>query len=215
MIVDEDGFNKEMKKQKEKAREAYLKKEGSAWEKDLFTGENKFFTTEFTGYNEFETKALVKFIIQNGELVDNAQMDDEITIVLDKTPFYAESGGQIGDAGIIISNNFEMIVTDCKKTSDGKYLHIGKIKSGVVQLDDEVTAKIDILKRKSTARNHTTTHILHKEECFGRPCKPSRFFCCPDRLRFDFTHSSQLTDEQIEQVEQQITRLYWQTILFL
>lgn len=209
MIVDEDGFNKEMKKQKEKAREAYLKKEGSAWEKDLFTGENKFFTTEFTGYNEFETKALVKFIIQNGELVDNAQMDDEITIVLDKTPFYAESGGQIGDAGIIISNNFEMIVTDCKKTSDGKYLHIGKIKSGVVQLDDEVTAKIDILKRKSTARNHTTTHILHKalKNVLGDHVSQAGSFVAPDRLRFDFTHFSQLTDEQIEQVEQQVNEI--------
>ena len=74
-------------------------------------------------------------------------MDDEITIVLDKTPFYAESGGQIGDAGIIISNNFEMIVTDCKKTSDGKYLH-RKIKLALCSLDDEVTAKIDILKKK-------------------------------------------------------------------
>ncbi len=209
MNVDEDGFNEEMKKQKEKAREAYLKKEGSAWEKDLFTGENKLFTTEFTGYNDLETTALVKFIINNGELVDNAQMDEEITIVLDKTPFYAESGGQIGDTGVIVSKNFEMSVDDCKVTSDGKYLHIGKVKSGMVQLGEEVTAKIDIVKRKSTARNHTSTHILQKalKNVVGEHVNQAGSFVAPERLRFDFTHFSQLTQEQIEQVEQQVNEI--------
>lgn len=209
MIIDENGFHEEMKKQKEKAREAHFKKEGSAWEKDLFTGEHKLFTTEFTGYTEYETESVVKFIVQNGKLTQNAQIDEEVTLVLDKTPFYAESGGQIGDTGVITGSNFEMIVTDCKKTSDGKYLHIGKIQSGMVQLEDRVIAKVDIAKRKCTARNHTTTHILHQalKNVLGDHVQQSGSLVEPDRLRFDFTHFSALTEEQIEAVECQVNEV--------
>lgn len=205
MKIDENGFHEEMRRQKKKAREAHFKKEGSAWEKDLFTGDNKSFTTEFTGYGKYQTKSIVKFIIHDGELVENAQIDDEVAIVLDKTPFYAESGGQVGDTGVISGSNFKMTVTNCKKTSDGKYLHIGKIESGMVQLDDEVEAKIDIERRKSTARNHTTTHILQRalRNVLGDHVNQSGSLVAPDRLRFDFTHFSALTDEQIEAVERE------------
>ena len=206
MKIDEAGFHEEMKKQKEKAREAHFKKEGSAWEKDLFTGENKLFTTEFTGYNEYETESVVKFIILDGKLAENAQMGDEVAIVLEKTPFYAESGGQVGDTGVITGSNFKMTVADCKKTSDGKYLHIGKIDSGMVQLQDRVLAKVDITKRKCTARNHTTTHILHKalRNVLGDHVQQSGSLVTPDRLRFDFTHFSALTEDQIEAVETEV-----------
>ncbi|NLX76598.1 MAG: alanine--tRNA ligase [Clostridiaceae bacterium] len=206
MKIDEAGFHEEMKKQKEKAREAHFRKEGSAWEKDLFTGENKYFTTEFTGYTEYETEAVVKFIVLDGKLVDNAQMGDEAAIVLDRTPFYAESGGQVGDTGVITGENFKMTVTDCKKTSDGKYLHVGKIESGMVQLQDRVIAKIDLPRRKSTARNHTTTHMLHKalRNVLGDHVQQAGSLVAPDRLRFDFTHFSALTKEQIEAVEQEV-----------
>ena len=205
MNIDEEGFHEEMKKQKEKAREAHLRKEGSAWEKDLFTGEHKLFTTEFTGYNEYVTESVVKFIVQDNKLVENAQMDDEVAVVLDRTPFYAESGGQIGDTGVITGDNFKMVVADCKKTSDGKFLHVGRIESGMVQLGDRVIAKIDIEKRKCTARNHTTTHILHRalKNVLGDHVQQAGSLVTPDRLRFDFTHFSPLTDDQIEAVEQE------------
>jgi|LSQX01.1.fsa_nt_gb alanyl-tRNA synthetase len=207
--VDEDGFVTEMERQKEKAREAHFKKEGSAWEKDLFTGEHKLFTTQFTGYEEYETVGVVKFIVQDGKLAQSAQMDDEVALVLDKTPFYAESGGQTGDTGKITGKNFTMLVSDCRKTVDGKILHVGKIESGMVQIGDTVTAGIDIEKRKSTARNHTVTHILHKalKNVLGDHVNQSGSFVSPERLRFDFTHFSALTDEHLQAVEQQINEV--------
>lgn len=207
--IDEDGFMAEMKKQKEKAREAHLRKEGSAWEKDFFTGEHKLFTTLFTGYSEYETEAVVKFIIRDGNLVENASMDEEAAIVLDKTPFYAESGGQVGDTGVITGKNFTMKVTGCRKTADGKILHFGVIESGMVQVGDAVSAKIDIALRKSTARNHTATHILHRalKNVLGDHVNQAGSLVTPDRLRFDFTHFSPLTAEQIEAVEQQVNEV--------
>jgi alanyl-tRNA synthetase len=206
MEIDEEGFMAVMKKQKEKARDAHFKKDTSAWEKDIFTGENKLITTEFTGYGDYESISKVQFIILNGNLVGNASVDDEVMLVLDKTPFYAESGGQIGDSGKITGDNFEMTVQDCQKTPDGKYLHIGKIDSGMVQVNDTVTAKINIQKRKRTARNHTVTHILHKalKNVLGDHVNQAGSMVSDERLRFDFTHFSALSDEQIEAVEEQV-----------
>ena len=209
MQIDEDGFMAEMKQQKAKAREAHLKKEGSAWEKDLFTGEHKLFTTEFTGYEDVQASAVVRFIVFDGRLSESAQMDDEIALVLDKTPFYAESGGQVGDTGTITGKNFTMQVTDCKKTADGKILHLGKLDAGMVQVGETVKAAIDVQKRKNTARNHTATHILQKalKNVLGDHIHQSGSFVSPDRLRFDFTHFSALTPEQIEAVEQQVNEV--------
>lgn len=209
MEIDEKGFQAEMKMQKEKARDAHFKKDNSAWEKDVFTGENKLITTEFTGYSDYESISKVQFIILDGKLVDTASMDDEAVLVLDKTPFYAESGGQIGDSGKITGDNFEMTVQDCRKTPDGKYLHIGRIDSGMVQVNDKVTAKIDIQKRKSTARNHTTTHILHKalKSVLGDHVNQAGSMVSNERLRFDFTHFTALSSEQIESVEKQVNEI--------
>ncbi len=204
--VDEKGFLAEMKKQKEKAREAHLKKEGSAWEKDLFTGEHKSFKTKFTGYIDTKAEAVVHFIIRNGELVSNAVADDEVAIVPDITPIYAESGGQIGDSGMITGENFTMRVFDCKKTADGKYLHIGKIESGMVQVNEKVSIEIDISKRKNIARNHTATHILHKalKEVLGEHVNQSGSLVTAERLRFDFTHFSPVSTEQLETIEKKV-----------
>ena len=204
--IDEEGFHNEMRIQKEKAREAHKSKEGSAWEKDLFANTDKTLTTRFIGYEETTGEGIVQFIILNNELSENAQQDDEVTIVLDTTPFYAESGGQVGDTGVIHNNNFKMEVYDCKKTSDGKFLHIGKIVSGSVQVGDKVTASIDVDKRKATARNHTATHLLHKalKNVLGDHVNQAGSLVTPDRLRFDFTHFSAMTQEQIEAVENEV-----------
>jgi len=206
LTIDEEGFHNEMRIQKEKAREAHKSREGSAWEKDLFANTDKNVKTEFVGYTKYTEDGTVLFIIMNNELTDSAQQDDEVTIVLDKTPFYAESGGQAGDTGTIYNQNFRMSVRDCKKTADGKQLHIGRVIEGAVQVGDKVTASIDAVKRKATARNHTTTHLLHKalKNVLGDHVNQAGSFVNHERLRFDFTHFSAMTREQIEAVENEV-----------
>lgn len=206
LSIDEDGFHSEMKKQKEKAREAHKSREGSAWEKGLFAGADNNVTTKFEGYTKNTTESTVLYIILDNELRDAAQQDDEVTLVLDVTPFYAESGGQVGDTGYITNDNFKMQVNDCRKTSDGKYLHIGKVVSGSVQTGDKVTATIDIERRKATARNHTVTHLLHKalRNVLGDHVHQAGSLVTPERLRFDFTHFSAMTPEQLDAVESEV-----------
>lgn len=206
LTVDEVGFEHEMKAQKNKAREAHRSRENSAWEKDLFANTDKSITTEFTGYTQYACESTVRFIISGDELVDAAQQDDEAVLVLDRTPFYAESGGQTGDTGTIFNSGFKMEVTDCQKTSDGKYLHMGKVVSGSVRTGDRVTAEIDAEKRKAAARNHTVTHLLQRalKDVVGEHVNQAGSLVTPERLRFDFTHFSAVTPEQLEAVENEV-----------
>lgn len=206
LTLDEEGFHNEMKAQKNKAREAHKSREGSAWEKDLFANTDKSVTTRFLGYTQYSCEGTVQYIVLNDELSDSAQQDDEVTVVLDTTTFYAESGGQVGDTGTLSNENFTMEVTGCRKTADGKYLHIGKVIRGGVQVGDKVTASIDIEKRKATARNHTTTHLLHQalKNVLGEHVNQAGSMVTPERLRFDFTHFSAITPEQLEAIENEV-----------
>ncbi|NLU53075.1 MAG: alanine--tRNA ligase [Clostridiaceae bacterium] len=206
LTLDEEGFHREMKAQKEKAREAHKSKEGSAWEKDLFANTDKQVKTQFVGYTQHTCDATVLYIVTDNELRDNAQQDDETALVLDVTPFYAESGGQIGDTGIISNDSFKMQVNDCRKTEDGKYLHFGKVLSGSVQPGDKVVAAIDTQKRKATERNHTITHLLHRalKNVLGEHVNQAGSLVTPERLRFDFTHFSPVLPEQLEAIEDEV-----------
>ncbi len=206
LTLDEEGFHKEMKAQKNKAREAHKSKEGSAWEKDLFANTDKSVTTRFLGYSQYSCEGTVQYIVVEDELSDSAQQDDEVTIVLDTTTFYAESGGQAGDTGTLSNENFLMEVTGCRKTADGKYLHIGKVLHGGVQVGDKVFTTIDIEKRKATARNHTATHLLHQalKNTLGDHVNQAGSMVTPERLRFDFTHFSAITPEQLEAIENEV-----------
>jgi alanyl-tRNA synthetase len=206
IAIDEEGFQKEMAKQKAKAREAFKSREGSAWEKDLFAGTENNVPTEFVGYEEYECEAKILYIIKDNTLVESAQQDDQVTLILDRTPFYAESGGQVGDTGIISSDSFKMEVTSCHKTSDDKYLHIGKVISGSAMVGDRIMASIDAEKRLATARNHTATHLLHKalRKVLGDHVNQAGSLVTPERLRFDFTHFSSIEPEQLEMIENQV-----------
>lgn len=206
LTLDEEGFHNEMKAQKNKAREARKSKEGSAWEKDLFANTDKSVTTRFLGYTQYSCEGTVQYIVLDDELSESAQQDDEITVVLDATTFYAESGGQVGDTGTLSNANFAMEVTGCRKTADGKYLHTGKVVRGSVQVGDKVTAAIDIEKRKATARNHTATHLLHQalKHVLGDHVNQAGSLVTPERLRFDFTHFSAITPEQLEAIENEV-----------
>ncbi len=204
--IDEEGFRAEMGEQKKKAREALKSKEASAWGQDMAAGLDKSLKTEFTGYESYETQAAILYVILEGIQVDTAQQGDEVTVILDRTPFYAESGGQVADTGYIRSGNGVMKVGDCRKTAEGLYLHMGTVEEGIIEKGAAVTAAIDKDRRMATARNHTTTHLLQKalRNVLGEHVTQAGSLVGPDRLRFDFHHFSPMTKEELKKVEREV-----------
>jgi len=202
MTVDQEGFAQLMQEQKERARAARAALGDLAWAStDL--GLDKSISTEFTGYTSFKEEGVkVIAIAVEGELRATAYAGEEVTVVLDKTPFYAESGGQVADHGIISANGLRIEITNVQKTGDGKYLHVGEILEGELNADAVVTAEIDVERRKATMRAHSTTHLLQKalREVLGTHVEQAGSLVEPDHLRFDFTHFSAITAEELEKV---------------
>ncbi len=207
LTVDESGFKVEMESQKTKAREALLRNKGNAaWGDSLYSSLDRSIRTEFSGYSENECSATVLFIVRDNELVENAQEGDEVTVILDRTVFYAESGGQVGDTGVIETKEGKISVRDCKKTADGKYLHIGLVEKGIIEKGSAARVIIDTGRRMAIARNHTTTHLLQKalRNVLGSHVSQAGSLVEPDRLRFDFTHFSAMSEEEIKRVEKEV-----------
>lgn len=200
--VDEEGFNKEMEAQRKRARDA---RKDDAWGSlgDIYTAIlDEQGAPEFTGYVDDITTATVKALVVEGERVESAEAGTEVNIVLDKTPFYGEMGGQVGDTGTITADGLEVEVTDTTKP-EGLTVHKAVVKNGTVVVGQEVTAAIDALRRARIARNHTATHILQKAltMVLGDHVKQAGSLVAPDRLRFDFTHFGQMHHDQIVEVE--------------
>lgn len=212
--IDEEGFVNKMNEQKNKAREAFKQKAGSAWDDDIYSKLFKNAQTEFVGYDMYETQSVVQYIVINDELSNTAQEGDYVVIVLDRTPFYAESGGQAGDSGVLESQNAVVEIEDCKKTPDGKFLHIGFVRTGMIETGSKVSAKIDIEKRKAAARNHTATHLLQKalKNILGSHVSQAGSLVDSEKLRFDFSHFSGLTVEEIEKVENEVNEKIFEDI---
>ncbi|MBS6235911.1 MAG: alanine--tRNA ligase, partial [Clostridiales bacterium] len=159
MTVDEERFHQLMQEQRERARNARKNAGADAW-----AGENDVLAdipaTEFLGYEKSQTEATVLAILKDGERVDHATAGDEIALVLDKTTFYAESGGQVGDRGVIVSGKSIFKVEDCKKSPTGQYLHIGQVVSGIISAGAQVQAVVDKDFRRAVMRNHSACHLL-------------------------------------------------------
>ena len=197
--VDEDEFKALMNEQKVRAREN--RKAGGGWSKDGVDLFENIAETEFVGYTENETDAKVLAISADGMLIDEIK-DGEGIIVLDKTVFYGEGGGQVGDTGKISGENFEAEVTDTKK-ANGKYLHIVNIISGSIKAGDKVKASIDVEKREAIRRNHSTVHLLQAalRKVLGEHVEQAGSYVDAERFRFDFSHFEPMTKEQIKEVE--------------
>ncbi|OQZ01332.1 MAG: alanine--tRNA ligase [Candidatus Brocadia sp. UTAMX2] len=200
--VDKDGFENELKKQRLQARTS-SQMTGQVFDtgplsriKDISKG------TEFLGYQEDACEAKVIALIQGDTLVEAAVAGGEITVILDRTPFYGESGGQIGDTGVLESNGNQVRITDTKKNNDF-ILHVGKVTKGEIKTGEVIRAKIDIQRRNSIRRNHSATHVLHYvlRKVIGQHAEQSGSLVAPDRLRFDFHHFSGLTQEEITRIE--------------
>ncbi|MDD6155291.1 MAG: alanine--tRNA ligase [Eubacteriales bacterium] len=199
--ADMEGFHKNMQRQKEMARSGRKDISGEAWKKDEIHRELP--KTEFTGYDELVTKAeVIAMYDKDGEAADELREGEEAVIYLDKTPFYAESGGQVSDNGFIANDAFEADVVDVRK-ADGVFAHTVKVTKGSVSNGDEVVCNVNIYKRNSTARNHTATHLLQKalREVLGEHVEQAGSKNDENLLRFDFTHFEAMTQEEIDKVE--------------
>lgn len=206
LTIDEEGFKIAMEEQKRKGRDATKSKEGAGWDENVYSKLDKDLTTEFVGYSTADTEAKILYIIKEDQVVENAQEGDHITVILDTTPFYAESGGQTGDTGIIETKEGMIRVEDCKKTADGKYLHIGIVEQGLIEKNSVVRAKINTARRMAIARNHTTTHLLQKalRDILGSHVTQAGSLVEPDRLRFDFNHFSAVAPEELRKIEKEV-----------
>ncbi|MGF7059974.1 alanine--tRNA ligase [Brassicibacter mesophilus] len=203
LSVDEQGFNIEMDKQRERARKAREEGDNQAWSNDGFTMIGTDVQTEFDGYNNIEMKSKVIALIRDDSSVEKLSANEEGVVLLDKTPFYPEGGGQTGDTGIIRGDGFLANVKDTKKVSGGKILHVVEVVEGSLSNGAEVFAKVNKSRRLDTARNHSVTHLLHKalKEVLGEHVNQAGSLVLSDRLRFDFTHFESLTNEELSTIE--------------
>ena len=202
MTLDEKKFKECMNEQREKARNARKASDGESWKSDGIVFEN-IDATEFLGYTENTCKATVLDIVSEGEHVGTAADGANALIVLDKTVCYAESGGQVGDTGIIKTDSFEFAVADTKKTAHGIFTHSGKIIKGGVSVGDTVEVSIDTDRRNAIRRNHTAAHLLQAglRAILGTHVEQAGQLVNEKAVRFDFTHFSALSAEEIAKVE--------------
>ncbi len=204
--IDEQGFHREMEQQKTKARASWVGNEAAAASsvyKELF---QKHQATDFAGYETFDTDAVVLAIIKDGDPVSALHAGQEGEVLLDRTPFYAESGGQAGDKGRLSSDDLRAFVLDTQKPIEGLHIHTVKVMEGTLRVSAKIRASVDREKRFATMRNHTATHMLHSalRNIVGEHVKQSGSYVSDDRLRFDFTHFQSLDPATIEAIEDEI-----------
>ena len=199
--VDHARFDELVAQQRETARADHLAKANSSWADNSIKIDAP--KTNFVGYKETSAKAKVLAIYNDGNKVDEAVEGDDVTIVLDTTPFYAESGGQVGDTGRISTADTVAAVSSTIKNDEGHFLHIASVTEGVLRKGDTVSAEIDVERRKSIMRNHTTAHILQAalREVLGDHVHQAGQLVNEERVRFDFSHFSALTQEELKKVE--------------
>jgi alanyl-tRNA synthetase len=204
LTVDVAGFNAEMQRQVERAKEAHetidLTVQGS-----LDKLAEHIHSTEFLGYTQASSSATVEVILVNGKSLEEAEAGTNVQIVLDKTPFYAESGGQIGDRGYISGDAVLVRIEDVKKESDF-FVHFGRIERGTLRVGDPVSAQIDRSCRRRVQANHTATHLLQAalKKIVDESISQAGSLVAFDRLRFDFNCPRSLTPEEVQQVEEQV-----------
>ena len=202
LSVDENAFQKLMKEQKERAREARKALGDLGWAGVEFGKDVP--ATEFVGYDHSECDARIVAIVADEELREEVAAGAEAVVVLDQSPFYAEMGGQVADHGTITADGVVFTVTDVQKNKGGKFMHYGHLAQGVLHVGDTVHAAIDMERRKAIQRAHSTTHLLDAalKKVLGDHVHQAGSLVEPDRLRFDFTHFEAISPEELRQVEE-------------
>ena len=202
MQLDHDGFSSSMQGQRERARAAWKGSGDSAAEK-IYDRIAADVQCEFCGYDTLESNSSIEAILIDGASVQMASTGDEVEIVTTTTPFYAESGGQVGDRGSISSTAGEVRISDTKKPTEGLVVHRGRVESGEIRVEADVHLAVDEISRSATVRNHSGTHLMHAalRQVVGLQAMQKGSLVSPDRLRFDFTHDAPLTNAEIEEIE--------------
>ena len=207
MTVDEEGFRACMEEQKQRARADRASKVKTSWGGDAAVPKG-LAKTEFTGYTGTEGEAKVLAILSDGQAVDVLEEGQDGVLILDRTPFYAESGGQVGDTGeiaVYAENVAEVVfaVADTQKGGDGQFLHMGSLEMGTVRVGDTVSAKVDRKRRMAIMRNHTAAHLLQAalRAVLGDHVHQAGQLVNAERCRFDFSHFSGLSQEELEKTE--------------
>lgn len=212
IAIDEEGFADEMRQQRERARAARQKTQSMQVQNEVLS---KLTTpSTFVGYDKTETQTEITDIILNGEISEEAESGETIQFILRETPFYAISGGQVADKGVIRHDQFEIAVTEVTKAPNGQNLHTGHVTFGQVHVGVTVEAFVNKDERRSIIKNHSATHLLHAalKQVLGNHVNQAGSLVESERLRFDFSHFGQVTAEELEQIEQIVNEKIWENI---
>ncbi|WP_265937893.1 alanine--tRNA ligase [Bacillus thuringiensis] len=212
MTVDQEGFENEMEKQRERARAARQDVDSMQVQGGVL-GEVKV-ASEFVGYGTVATESNVVALVKNGEYTDSLQAGEEGQLMLDVTPFYAESGGQIADRGYLLADGVKVLVKDVQKAPNGQNLHKVVVEEGTLTKDAAVKAIIDTKNRSSVVKNHTATHLLHQalKDVLGTHVNQAGSLVTSERLRFDFSHFGQVQADELEKIERMVNEKIWESI---
>ncbi|SCB01402.1 Alanine--tRNA ligase [Bacillus mycoides] len=212
MTVDQAGFENEMEKQRERARAARQDVDSMQVQGGVL-GEVTV-ASEFVGYGTVATESNVVALVKNGEYTDNLQAGEEGQLMLDVTPFYAESGGQIADRGYLLADGVKVVVKDVQKAPNGQNLHKVVVEEGTLTKDAAVKALIDTKNRSSVVKNHTATHLLHQalKDILGTHVNQAGSLVTSERLRFDFSHFGQVQADELEKIERIVNEKIWESI---
>jgi alanyl-tRNA synthetase len=208
--VDREGFSQLLEEQRQRARQARQLTEGMNNERGVL--ENITVESEFVGYRQLKTESRVVALLQDGAEVKEIHQGEEGQLMLDITPFYAESGGQVADRGTLRSDDVDVEILDVRKAPHGQHLHTVRVLSGKIRIGDRVEAEVDTAFRKDIVKNHTATHLLHKalREVLGTHVAQAGSLVEDTRLRFDFSHFGAMTQEELDEVERRVNEAIWQ-----
>ncbi|MFE4760242.1 alanine--tRNA ligase [Bacillus mycoides] len=212
MTVNQAGFENEMEKQRERARAARQDVDSMQVQGGVL-GEVKV-ASEFVGYGTVATESNVVALVKNGEYTDSLQAGEEGQLMLDVTPFYAESGGQIADRGYLLADGVKVVVKDVQKAPNGQNLHKVVVEEGTLTKEAAVKALIDTKNRSSVVKNHTATHLLHQalKDILGTHVNQAGSLVTSERLRFDFSHFGQVQADELEKIERIVNEKIWESI---
>lgn len=206
--LDEEGFRAQMQEQRQKSKQAWQGM-GEGKGKEIYRRlSNEGITTGFVGYEETQCDSKILKLIKGNESISMAYEGDDVEVVTEKTPFYGETGGQVGDRGLIFQENFSLEVEDTLRPSEGLIVHRARVKRGMVKEGMEATLKVDQDRRQAIALNHTATHLLQAmlREVAGTHVHQAGSLVAPDRLRFDFTHFAPIERNHLQQIEEMVNQ---------